>query len=672
MDKNALINSMTLEEKMLFLTQGEKTSGYERTFAIPRLGIGAKYLADGPHGVRAEGQNCTSFPNLCCMASSWDRDMLYKMGVSLADDCIHHNIDMLLGPGANIKRHILCGRNFEYFSEDPVLSGELAAGYINGLQSRGVAACLKHYALNNQEKDREYTSVEVDERVMREIYLKSFEIAIKKSAPVAVMCSYNKVDSVWCSENPFLLREILKNEWGYRGILMSDWGAVHDITKALPAGLDMQMPRNRNIVAQLTEGLKNGSVTEEQINDAVCRILDFACSPDTAENCYDRQKQHEVARIAARSGIVLLKNEREALPLTPKKYSKITIVGEYAKTPLICGQGSAEVYPDSEYVDSPYAEIEKMLGDVVTLDYYEGYKKREFSDKMLWPTVKSFASHIEKSDAVVFFVGSMESEDTEKYDRRTAELNPNFELFIKKAYDMGKKVIAVIQSGGAVIIEDWKNKTHAILQTWLGGEGAGNAIASVLTGDFNPCGKLSETFPTKMRTDLEYPGDGLKVTYKEGFDVGYRYYDKHPEEIAFPFGHGLSYTHFDYSDLQINTNESTLNVNFKLRNSGECDGHEVVQLYIGKDVSCVTRSSKELRAFEKVFLKANEEKEVSLKVDLCDLAYYNRSLHGWITEPGIYQIYVGSSSRDIRLIGEAEIKTKPPYSVQKLGESTMA
>ena len=672
MDSKKLLQEMSLEEKMLILTQGEKKTIYDQTYEIPHLGIGAKYMYDGPHGIRNAKENCTSFPNLCCMAASWDKAALYKMGQAIADDCIHHGVDMILGPGANIKRHILCGRNFEYLSEDPVLSGELAAGYINGVQSKGVATSLKHYALNNQEKHREYASAEIDERVMREIYLKSFEIAVKKSSPVSVMCAYNKVDSVWCSENPLLLREILKNEWGYKGIIISDWGAVHNVNKALSAGLDMQMPRNRRITEQLSEGLSNGEISQQRIDDAVCRVLDFLTSPPPQKTDYSRDKQHKTARELAASGIVLLKNKENALPLSAEKYKKITFVGEYAVSPLICGQGSAEVSPHTEYVDSPLEETQKILGDSLIIDFYEGYKKREFSANMLWPAVGQFAEYIKDSDAVVFFVGSMESEDTEKYDRRTAELNPNFELFINKAYTMGKKVIAVIQSGSAVIIEDWKNKTHAIVEMWLGGEGAGGGIADVLTGKVNPGGRLPETFPTRMRTDMDYPGDGLKIIYNEGFDVGYRYYDKHPEEISFAFGHGLSYTDFDYSHLNVTRNGNKLAVSFDVTNTGGKDGCEVAQIYFGKDVSCVSRSKKELKAFEKVFIKSKCRMTVKTEIDISDLAYYNRSLHRWIVEPGEYQVYVGSSSADIRLQTVMVIDEKTPYSMQQLNQSSMA
>lgn len=671
MDKNYLLENLTLEEKMLLLTQGEKNGGYDRTYAVERLGIGEKYLCDGPHGVRTdESKECVSFPNLCCAGASWDKDMLFKMGEALADECIESGVDMLLGPGANIKRHILCGRNFEYISEDPVLSGELAAAYINGLQSKGVAASLKHYAMNNQEKHRVYISVEAEERVMREIYLKSFEIAVKKSAPVSVMCAYNKIDSVWCAENKYILKDILKDEWGYEGIVLSDWGAVHDINRSVYAGLDMQMPRNRNIVAQLKKGLEQNIITEDDIDSAVSRVLDFVTKDRPAPIVYDRQKQHEIAREIAASGIVLLKNADETLPATKGKYKKIAVIGEFADSPLTYGQGSAEVNTPEKYIDSPYKCIENALGKDV-LKYKEVYKKREYSSQMLWPKRKEFVDFIDESDLVLMFVGSMESEDTENFDRRSARLNPNYEFFIDVAAKSGKKVVVVIQSGGAVLVGDWKNKVHSIVQMWLGGEGAGSAIADVLTGTINPSGKLSETFPTKEREGLEYEGDGLKLVYKEGFDVGYRYYDKHPEEVCYPFGHGLSYTEFEYSDLKAARSGGSVEISLSVKNIGKCDGAEVVQLYVGKDVSCVTRSEKELKDFEKIFLKAGEQGNVTFELKIDDLAYYNRALRMMTVEPGEYTLCVGSSASDVRLKEKIVIDDKPPFSVQNFNESML-
>ena len=357
----AIVQQMTFEEKASLLTGDANML----THAVERLGIPALNLADGPHGTRlAPEKNCTHFPNLCNLGSCWSTENAKKMGRALADECIHHDIHMLLGPGINIKRHILCGRNFEYLSEDPVLAGELAAAYINGLQEGGVSASLKHFAVNSQEKYREALSAEIDERTLREIYLRGFEIAVKKSNPDTVMCAYNKINAVWCSENKHLLTEILKDEWSYDGVVVSDWGAVHDISRAVAAGLDLQMPRNGHIVEQLKDGLEKGKVTMEDIDNAVRRMLHllYRRSPKPIE--YDRDRQHEIAREIAADGVVLLKNKDAILPLTEEKYKKIAVVGEYAVSPLIGGQGSAEVLQSPEYTDSPLAELQKRLPGV--------------------------------------------------------------------------------------------------------------------------------------------------------------------------------------------------------------------------------------------------------------------------------------------------------------------
>ncbi len=661
-----ILSELTLEEKISLLTG----AGSMATAEMGRLGLCAKKFADGPHGVRkGREDNCTAFPNLCLVGSTWDVKLINKMGQALAKDCIEHDVDMLLGPGINIKRHILCGRNFEYMAEDPVLAGELAAAYINGLQSFGVAASLKHFAVNNQEKYRLTTSVDVDIRTLMEIYLRAFEIAIKKSSPVSVMCAYNKLHSIWCSENKFLLTEVLRDLWGYGGFVVSDWGAVHNPAKALKAGLDLQMPGNENIIQDIMKGLENGEITEQEIDTATKRMIEFLLARVENNITYDRKTQHEVAREIAAAGMVLLKNRENVLPITKEKYKRIAVIGEFAKSPIISGQGSAEVNVSDEYIDSPYDEIEKILGDDIELKYKEVYQKRAFAEEMLWPKRKEFMDFIDDTDLVIMFVGSMESEDTEQFDRRSAELNPNYELFINYAVDSGKKVVVVIQSGSAMILGDWKDKVHSIVQMWLGGESAGGAIADVLCGVVNPSGKLSETFPSCLRSDLEYPGNEYTIKYREGLFVGYRYYDAHLEEIVYPFGHGLSYTEFEYSGMEILRKKNKLEVSFDVKNIGDTDGAEVVQLYVGDPVSTVTRPIKELKAFNKVFIKAGETERINLCIDIKDIGYYNVLLKDWATEPGKYIIYVGASSRDIRLEKEIFIGDDVPYSIQVNGET---
>lgn len=667
MDIEKIIKSMTFEEKATMLTG----SGGMQTACVEKYNIHQKNLADGPHGVRSDiNKNCTHFPNLCSLAATWDTKIAEQMGEALAFDCIEHSIDMLLGPGINIKRTPLCGRNFEYMSEDPILAGEMCAGYINGLQKHGVAASLKHFAANNQEKFRQETSVDIDERTLREIYLKAFEIAIKKSNPQSIMCSYNKINAVWCAENPFILTEILKNEWGYDGFVVSDWGAVQDVAKSFSAGLDLQMPANENIVNDLKSGLDKGTISMDHIDNALRRILKFVLKekPIKAKE-YNRDEQHKCAQEVAASGIVLLKNESDALPITKEKYKKIAIIGEFADKPLISGQGSAEVNQSSEYTDSPVEELKKLLPDT-QICYKEIYKKREYSANMLWPQLSTneFKHFVSEADAVVVFVGSMESEDTEKLDRRSIELNPNYDMVIEMALQYNKNIIVVLQTGSAVVLGNWYNNVPAIVEMWLAGEGAGAAIAKALCGVVNPSGKLPETFPKKLRSDINYPGDGYKIEYNEKLDVGYRYYDKHSDEILYPFGHGLSYTEFLYSGLEISEHGSNFNVKFKVKNVGLCDGTEVVQLYVSDIVSTVVKPIKELKKFQKVYLKKGEEKEFLFILQAEDFEYYNVIFHKWIVENGDYNILIGSSSRDIRLEGMIRVNQNMPYTIVNMSE----
>ncbi len=662
-----IINELSFEEKAKLLTG----SGTLETYAVERLDIPQRQLADGPHGIRTNiDDNCTLFPNLCCVGATWDTDIVQKLGNALAYDCINHGIDMLLGPGVNIKRTPLCGRNFEYLAEDPVLAGELASAYVNGMQELGVGTSVKHYAANNQEIHREYISVEMDERTLREIYLKAFEIIVKKSNPSSIMCSYNKLYSLWCSENPLILRDILKSEWGYDGIVVSDWGAVHNSCRALAAGLDLQMPQNENIAKEFDEGIKTGVISETLIDEALERVLRFIMNKNTPQIEYNRKKQHEIATDIAADGITLLKNKDNVLPITNKKYKKIAVIGEYAKNPLICGQGSAEVYPTHEYIDSPINEMRKQLPDI-EINYQKFYEKSSFSETMLWPKMSEFRTFIKDSDVVVMFIGSMTSEDTEKFDRRDADFNPNFGEFIDEAYKHNKKIVVVIQSGSAMIVTQWKHKVDAIVQMWLAGEGAGSAIAKILSGEINPSGKLPETFPTKLRKDLEYPGDGEKIVYKEGFEVGYRYYDLHTEEIAFPFGHGLSYTTFEYSDCDITQDNTTIDITFNISNTGEYSGKEVVQVYVSYLGNGYTHPVKELKAFRKVSVNAHDSKRVSISFAKSDLSYYNTALKQWILEPGMYRIILAASSQDIRISQNINILSTEPYTMGNTGESMM-
>ncbi len=665
-----IVSKMTVEEKALVLSGATP----RQTNGVERLGIAPKVLVDGPHGVRKTVEdNCTMFPAVVSMGTTWDKELIFEMGAALGSDCIEQGVDMILAPGINIKRIPQCGRNFEYVSEDPVVAGEIGAAYINGVQSKGVATSLKHFALNNQERHRLQTSAEVDMRVMHELYFKPFEIAVKKSSPVSVMCSYNKIHSIWASENEYLLTKVLKEKWGFDGFVVSDWGAVRDICKSVMAGLDLQMPPNSEIIPQIKEGLEKGTLTEEKLNAAVANLLKFLTAEKaTHEKPYDRDYQHAVARRVATDGIVMVKNRDGVLPITPKKYKKVAVIGEYAVNPLN-GQGSAEVYPAPEYKESPLEELKKALGDEVEVTYHEFFiRKAHMNEKMIWGKTGEWIKAAKENDAVIVFTGSMESEDTEQYDRNSLYYNTNFDFVINAIARTNPNTVVVSQSGGVMLPGDWRATAGAILHMWIAGEGAGGAIADVLTGKVSPSGRLTETFPKRPREGVEYPGDGLKVRYNEGFEVGYRYYDRHPDEILYPFGFGLSYTTFLYENCNAALDGDRVKVTLDVRNTGEFDGAEVVQLYVSKENSVVSRPVKELKAFEKVFVKKGETKRVEITLPVTDLAYYNMMLDDWVVEPGEYTFMVAASSQDIRYKEDINIDGNAPYTINSHAYASLA
>ena len=647
MDKiRELVSKMTFEEKAV-ITSGVSTMGVS---GVERLGVAEVTLADGPHGVRIKGtDDCTSFPCLSAVASTWNKELAYKMGEGIAKDCITHDRAMILGPGVNLKRTDLCGRNFEYFSEDPVLSGEMAASYINGVQSLGVGACVKHYAVNNQETDRLTISVDIDERTLREVYLRPFEIAVKKSNPASVMCALQRVNSVLCSENKFLLNDILKEEWGYEGFTMTDWGCCKDKAKALRAGLDLQMPDAEGLVEKIREALDKGTITEDILDEAVYRILRFVANYKKQDITFDRNQQHAVAREVAEESIVLLKNENNMLPITKGKYKKIAILGEYAQNPVISGYGSANVYVDEKYIDSPLEFLKEQIGDDTEINYVPLFSTDKFFEATHISKQSEYAKAIDGAEMVLMFIGRQKSVETEGSDRVTSHLDPYYEFFINRIYAKNKNIVLVVQSGGAFIPLAWQNKVKGIVQMWLGGEAAGSAIANVLCGKVNPSGKLSETFPLKSRTDIDYPGDGYKVCYDEKWRIGYRYYDLHHDEVWYPFGYGLSYTTFEYSDMKVDKKDNEFKISLKVKNTGDTDGKEVVQIYVSDTVSSVSKPKKELCGFEKVSLLAGEEKEVEVTIPEYYLAHYNLTNRKWMIEPGEFIFSAASSADDIRL-----------------------
>ncbi len=654
-----ILAQLSPEEKLLLLTGGAGMG----TAEIPRLSLGRARMADGPHGVRTDlRDDAVSFPCLTAAAATFDKALVFRMGEALGDDCTAHGVDLILGPGVNMKRTPLCGRNFEYFSEDPVLTGELAAAYIRGVQSKGVSACIKHFAMNNQERHRLETSAEADERVMHEIYLKAFRIALEQGEPDSLMCSYNRIGGIPCAENKYLLTRVLREEWGYRGCVMSDWGAVRDIGRSVAAGLDLTMPRHGGVVEDMMRALEEGVVTQEEIDRAVLRVLRLVLKERSVPSSpMTREEKHRVAKEVAQDGIVLLKNRDHALPLT-KRDTRIAVIGEYAEHPLLSGQGSAEVHTAPAYLEAPLSELRRALGAGVEVSYLPVFSRRSLPSEMIWPKMSEWIDFVKGADAVLVFAGSMESEDTEQFDRLSASLNPNMEFVIRAVARENPRVCVILQSGSALVLGDWQKEVAAILEMWLPGEGAG-AVADVLTGKVSPSGKLPETFPCALRRDLEYPGDGLKVRYTEGHEVGYRYYDRHPEEILYPFGFGLTYSEFSFCDFALSSEEGRVTLSFTAANIGKTDAAEVIQVYAGKPQSGVSRPEKELIAFEKIALAAGETRRVTLAFPLTALAYYNPMLREWVTEPGVYRLSVGTSSRDILFSAELPLSTQVPYTV---------
>lgn len=673
-DIKKLISQMTLEEK------AGLCSGLDfwHLKGVERLGIPSVMVSDGPHGLRKQDQSAdhvgihqsvpaTCFPTAVGLASSWNRELVEKVGAALGKECQAEGVSILLGPGANIKRSPLCGRNFEYFSEDPYLSSEMAASHIKGVQSQGVGTSLKHFVANNQEHRRMSVDTIVDERTLREIYLASFEGAVKKGKPWTVMCSYNKVNGEYASENKFLLTEVLRDEWGFEGFVVSDWGAVNERVKALEAGLDLEMPSSFGLGdSKIVEAVKNGTLSEEVLDRVVERILNiiFKAVDNKKENAtYDKEAHHQLAREVARECMVLLKNEDKILPL--KREGTLAVIGEFAKRPRYQGGGSSHVNPTK--LDDIYEEIKKSAGDSVNVIYAQGYSldKDEVDEELL----KEAKQAAKEADVAVIFAGLPEHYESEGYDRQHMKMPESHCVLIEEVAKVQPNLVVVLSNGSPVEMP-WLDKAKGVLEAYLGGQAAGGAIADLLFGDANPSGKLAETFPKKLSDNpsyLNFPGEGDRVEYREGIFVGYRYYDKKNIEPLFPFGYGLSYTTFEYSDLNISKKEildtETVTVSVKVKNTGDMAGKEVVQLYVRDVESSVIRPEKELKGFEKLELKAGEEKTVTFELDKRAFAYYNVDIKDWYVETGEFEILIGKSSRDIVL--RDKIFVKSTVSVKK-------
>lgn len=653
-DLEALIGQLTLEEKAALCTG--KTAW--TTVAVERLGLPELLVSDGPHGVRripdataltAPSLPATCFPTASCLAATWDVELIRELGEALAEECRALGVDVLLGPGNNMKRTPLCGRNFEYFSEDPFLAGELAATFISAVQSRGVGTSLKHYAANNQEFQRFTINAIVDERTLREIYLAGFETAVKRGKPWTVMCAYNRLNGSYCSEHRALLTDILKNEWGFEGVVVSDWGAVHDRVAALRGGLDLAMPgpSERHDQAVIA-AVRAGQLDEAQLDDSVRRIVGTALKAKATPKggSFDAEAHHALARRIAAEGMVLLKNDG-VLPLQQPR--RIAVIGRAAKVPYFQGGGSSHVNPTRQ--DVPLEAIQQLAGSAA-ITFAEGYP----SDDRSAPTLIAEAvEQARAADVALLFIALPAFIESEGYDRAGLALTPQQVSLIRAVSEVQPRTVVILNNGSAVSMTEWLPGVGAVVEAYLMGQAGGSAVADVLFGKVNPSGKLAETFPLALEDTpayLNFPGGNGEVRYGEGIFIGYRYYDARRVPVLFPFGHGLSYTQFSYGPAIVSATRfkdvDGLRVSVDVTNTGAVRGKEVVQVYVHDRKAKLVRPPKELKGFAKVELAPGETRRVTLTLDFRAFAYYHPAYAQWITEDGEFEILVGSSSADIR------------------------
>jgi len=673
----SIISKMTLEEKAALCTGASPWT----TTPVERLGLPELTVSDGPHGVRrvadvndlvAASLPATCFPTASCMASTWDVDLIHAMGQALAEECIALKVDVVLGPGANMKRTPLGGRNFEYYSEDPYLAGRLAVGFIDGVQSKGVGTSLKHFAANNQEFQRFTISSEMDERTLREIYLPAFETAVKKAKPWTVMCAYNKLNGTYCSENPRLLVDILKDEWGFEGFVVSDWGAVHDRVASLKGGLDLEMPgpKERRVKA-VVEAVHSGALDESILDKSVRRILGivFKAAETTKGGSFDITMHHALARRIAAEGMVLLKNNG-ILPLKDQQH--IAVIGRAAKEAHFQGGGSSHINPTQ--VDNPFKELQKSAGDT-ELTYAKGYPAGTAFDQSL---IDAAVKNARSADVALLYLALPDSKESEGYDRADLDLTPQQVALIKAVTSVQSKTVVILNNGAPVVMCDWINGAAAVLEAWMMGQAGGGAIADVLYGKVNPCGRLAETFPLKLvdtPAHINFPGGNGEVRYGEGIFIGYRYYDAKEVPVQFPFGYGMSYTTFTYKNPKVSAasfkDVDSLTVSVDVTNTGKVAGKEVVQVYVHDHKSGLVRPPKELKGFAKVELQPGETKTVTLALDFRAFAYYHPAYQQWITEDGEFDILVGVSSADIRCIQTVMLQSTLELPCLLNRESTM-
>ena len=661
-DIKAIISKMTLEEKAGMCSGRD----FWHLKSVERLGIPEVMVSDGPHGLRKQDLEDTHpgvndsikavcFPTACATACSFDRDLIYKMGEALGNECQAENVSVLLGPAANIKRSPLCGRNFEYFSEDPYLASQIAGAEIKGVESKNIGTSLKHFAANNQEYRRMSVSAEIDERTFREIYLAAFEDAVKEGKPSTLMCSYNRINGVFSSENRYLLTDILRDEWGYEGFVMSDWGAVNDRPEGVYAGLDLEMPGgNVTNDAEIVKAVKEGRLDEAILDTTVERILNFIFkyTDNRMEATFDREADHVLAQKVAEESIVLLKNDG-LLPLSADR--KIAFIGKFAEKPRFQGGGSSHI---NCFKTTSALEAVK---DMANVTYAQGY---DVIEDIVDEAMLSEAVNVAKeADVAVIFAGLPDKFECEGYDRNHMRMPNCQNTLISEILKVQKNVVVVLHNGSPIEMP-WADDVNAILEAYLCGQAVGGACVNLLFGKANPCGKLAETFPYKLEDNpsfLYFPGNGKTVEYREGVFIGYRYYDTKKMPVRFPFGHGLSYTTFEYSDMQFSADEindtDTLTVSLKVKNTGNMAGKEIVQLYVADKTNAASRPAKELKNFVKVYLEPGEEKTVEMTLNKRSFAWYNTEINDWYAATGDYEIIAAASCEDIRLTKTVRINS---------------
>ncbi len=640
-----IIDKMTLEEKAS-LTSGKD---FWQSQEIERLGVPSMFMADGPHGLRKQaaaadhlGLNpsipATCFPTAATMANSWNEELGEEVGVALGEEAVSMNVNMLLGPGMNIKRSPLCGRNFEYFSEDPYLAGKMAAAYIRGIQENGVSACAKHFAVNSQELRRMSIDEQVDERALRELYLTAFEIAVKEGKAKAIMSSYNRLNGEYTNENKHLLVDILRNEWNFDGVIVTDWGGCNDRVEGLKATNEIEMPSCKASNEAIIRAVKGGTLDESVLDERIDNLLSFIFDTKIEDaKPFDVDKHALLAQKAAEESIVLLKNENNILPL---KDEKIAVIGDFADVPRYQGAGSSVVNPTKLYKTLDYIK-ESGLNYV---GYEKGFKRNGKKSNSLMKKAVSLASN---ADVVLYYMGLDEVTEAEGLDRENMKLPQNQLDLFDALKATGVKIVVVLSCGSAVEM-DFADGADAILHSYLGGQATAKAVLRTVMGEVNPSGKLSESIPYKYAdcsVSNTFPGREVTSVHKESVYIGYRYYEKANVPVRYPFGYGLSYASFEYSDIEVEEN----GVSVTVKNTGSLDGKEVVQLYVLKGESEIFRPVKELKGFKKVFIKANESVRVTIPFDDKTFRYFNVKTDKWEVEGGEYTLAIAASSNDIKL-----------------------